>query len=404
MGMQGRTRLTARGAGLAVTGTVGTLAGTLLGVRVLAQVGTLLLLVVLAGLVWVLAETVDARRGRLRTVRRVPGWVQAGISATVTVEVTAAQRHRVDLLAVSERASAELSGGQRLRARVRRSTGRLELTYQIHPRRRGRWPLGPLEARRQDPFAVARWRGPLGGPVLVAVRPVVCPLDRAAWSASAEADQPAAGSRRPAADDAALREYLPGDDLRRVHWASSARRGTLVVRQDERAARRPVSVLLELSPLDEVTEWTISAGASIIVALADAGHAVRLLAGGGHATGDADTLLDHSVDLVRPPDEATAARWLATGLGDLSSAAQGAGPTGAGLVVTVLGPQGKDSLVRLGGTPGWALVTGAERDPEGATRTTAALVRAGWTAVTVSVGQDVATAWRRLGEGLGGGR
>ena len=404
MGTLRRSRLTARGAGLAATGTVGVVGGTLLGVPALAQVGLLLVLTVVAAVVWLVVEVDAEHHGRLRAVRRVPAWVQAGVAATVRVEVTAARSRRVERLAVSERASAELSGGAALRARVTRSPGRLELTYQIRPRRRGRWPLGPLEVRRQDPFGVVRWRGPLGAPALVAVRPVVAALDRASWSASAEADQAAAGSRRPATDDAALREYLPGDDLRRVHWASSARRGSLVVRQDERAARRPVSVLLELSPRDEVTEWIISAGASIVVALAEAGHSVRLLGGGGHAVGDTDALLDHAVDLVRPVDDAAAARWLAEAVGDLTSMADGAGPTGAGLVVAVLGPQPAESLLRLGTTPGWALVTGSERDPDAAGRTATALVRAGWTAVTVDVGQDVATAWHRLSQGLGGAR
>ncbi|HWS57762.1 MAG TPA: DUF58 domain-containing protein, partial [Actinotalea sp.] len=292
-----RTRLTGRGAALAATGAVAAVAGTLLGVSLLAQVAALLLLTVVGGVGWVALESIAEQRGGLRTVRHVPPWAQPGVPATVRVELTATGRQRVDRLRISERASAELSGQDGLRARVRRSAERLELTYQIQPRRRGRWPLGPLEVRRTDPFGVARRRGSLGSPALVAVRPVVVPLDHAAWSSAAEADQVAAGSRRPAADDAALREYLPGDDLRRVHWASSARRGTLVVRQDERSARRPVTVVLDLAPVDAETEWTISAAASLAVALTEAGHRVRLLGGGRQAAGEVDALLDHTVDL-----------------------------------------------------------------------------------------------------------
>src|SRR5690606_37788608 len=43
-----------------------------------------------------------------------------------------------------------------------------------------------------------------------------------------------------------LREHRPGDDPRQVHWRSSARRGTLVVREYERAEPRHTLVVLEL--------------------------------------------------------------------------------------------------------------------------------------------------------------
>jgi len=42
-----------------------------------------------------------------------------------------------------------------------------------------------------------------------------------------------------------LREYVPGDDLRRLHWATSARRGALMVREDADPATPLLTVLLD---------------------------------------------------------------------------------------------------------------------------------------------------------------
>src|SRR5690606_5989415 len=132
--------------------------------------------------------------------------------------------------------------------------------------------------------------------------------------------------RSPSPDDAGLRSYRVGDDLRRVHWASSARRGELLVRSDERAGRRTASVLVDLPPDRAGIEWTVSLGASMGLAALDAGHPVRLLGGrstgpqardgrpdvalahvgeGADGTGRVE-LLDRSIDLEPAPTPAEA--------------------------------------------------------------------------------------------------
>lgn len=49
-------------------------------------------------------------------------------------------------------------------------------------------------------------------------------------------------------DDQTVREYRDGDDLRRIHWPASARTGELMVRQEDRPAKRRAVVILGLTP------------------------------------------------------------------------------------------------------------------------------------------------------------
>ncbi len=203
-----RVQVTARGSALGAAGLGIAAAGVMLGVEVLAQAGLLLVGVLAYGLAVLGAAARTANRGGLTLVRRVvPHPVTVGEQSVVEVDVTSAGGiHRLDRLEVAEQAARELSGGGGLRARVHRSRGRLQLTYPIHPSPRGRWSVGPLQLARQDLFGVARWSGPLGAPMKVAVRPRVVHLDMDTRSASTDVDRAAVGTRMPAADDASLRD------------------------------------------------------------------------------------------------------------------------------------------------------------------------------------------------------
>ena len=109
-----------------------------------------------------------------------------------------------------------------------------------------------------------------------------------------------------------------GDDLRRIHWRSTARLGELIVREDE-SAWQPETVLV----LDNragahrrgTYEAAIEALASIAVRIGRAGRAVDILTTAGHRLGAVggeglriETLLDELAVLTPDPDAPIARR------------------------------------------------------------------------------------------------
>ena len=100
------------------------------------------------------------------------------------------------------------------------------------------------------------------------------------------------GDTRPRAvaasgeDDVATREYRHGDDLRRVHWRSTARRGELMVRREEQPWQSRASILLDRRTIAHQgegaassLEWAVTAAASVAHHLVRLGYVVRLVDG-----------------------------------------------------------------------------------------------------------------------------
>ncbi|MGH9068987.1 MAG: DUF58 domain-containing protein [Acidimicrobiales bacterium] len=97
----------------------------------------------------------------------------------------------------------------------------------------------------------------------------------------------------------ALRPYATGDDLRRVHWPSTARLGELMIRQDELPWQGRVTVVADLRGslhTAESMEQVVSAAASVAAATWTRRSPVRLVTTGGADSGWATD--EHHVDLV----------------------------------------------------------------------------------------------------------
>ena len=95
----------------------------------------------------------------------------------------------------------------------------------------------------------------------------------------------------------ALREYVPGDDLRHVHWRSSAKASTLQIRQYHDTRRSHMTVVLDASAASyadpEDFETAVSVAASIAARAYEDGVEVSMLCGDHAVTGRGlDGILD----------------------------------------------------------------------------------------------------------------
>lgn len=408
------TALTSRGVGLAVAGVIVGALGVGLATPPLVYVGIAMLACVVVGGLWLLFA-ISGFLSRFPYARRevVPHPLTVGVPGRVTVTISSASGKRgkavsralAESLDIREQAAAELTGGMSTKATVSRTAHSLALSYSLLPSRRGRWPLGPALVHSADPLGIMFADTAVGGEELIPVWPSTVELTATAGVLMGQADRVVLGARSPSPDDAALRDYREGDDLRRVHWPSSARKGTMLVRSDERAGKRPATVLVDLPREGQALEWSISAAASIGLSVLDSGHPVRFFAGPlgpdhvhhigrDHPEGSRSDLLNKTIDLTRPPSPAIGTAWL---LAAIKRTAEGI--SNGEVIVGIFDPlddECLEALVPLGDAGrAWAIVRGDD-DDEDARESAAALRRAGWRATTANSRTDLDTVWSTL--------
>jgi uncharacterized protein (DUF58 family) len=157
--------------------------------------------------------------------------------------------------------------------------------YRLPTDRRGSVPVGPMLLVRGDPLGLAR-RVRDCGPVkelLVRPRTVALPVLPAGRTHHLE------GPTSDTAEDGtltfhSLREYVLGDDLRRVHWRSSARTGRLMVRRMVDVSLPATTVVLDTGEnayQSGMFETAVDIAASVAEAAARDNFPVRVLTGSG---------------------------------------------------------------------------------------------------------------------------
>jgi uncharacterized protein (DUF58 family) len=153
---------------------------------------------------------------------------------------------------------------------------------------RGRYALGPGTLLVDDPLGLSRLELPVPAAGAVLVRPRIPHLGLLFSDAGSRGD---GGRRQPVRRPSGLephgvREYVEGEPLRAVHWATSARRGQLMVRELEDAPRDSVAVLLDVErssiagpPGDSSLDDAVRAAAGLVRAHAARSRGAMLVIG-----------------------------------------------------------------------------------------------------------------------------
>ena len=219
-------RLTARGWGALVVVVASATLGLALGYPegVGLAVGALLLLVVSFFLI--------SGGGPAFALALAPPRVERMSDTVVRVDVEAARAHRRGL---------RLRGTDSSHPVVWDATG-VHADIPVPTHRRGPVSLGPWVLERVDPWGLMRQRvGEVEGVALLVV-PRVRPVSLAALP-SALADF-GGSAEMGTTTFATLREYVIGDELRHVHWRSSAKTGKLMMRQYVDVTRPRITLVL----------------------------------------------------------------------------------------------------------------------------------------------------------------
>ena len=279
--------LTHRGWSL-LGGAIGLVAGgRLLGLEQLWVLATAAILALLGAVVWTSTRTVDLEASR-HVVRRL----QVGVDGRVDLTVASHGRRATPLLTLTD----AFDGGRR-HARFLLSPLAPETTaraaYRVPTERRGRYEIGPLRASVGDPFGLSSrtWRAAGLDEVIVQPRVHdVMPLPEGGGEDLDSDDRRVVGRLDVTGEFLNLREFAPGDDLRRVHWKSTARHQRLMIRQDESRRRAPVLVLLDVRAAahDRVSfELAVEAVASIVTSLEHDQRRVEVRTTSGERLGQA---------------------------------------------------------------------------------------------------------------------
>ncbi|HEY7222421.1 MAG TPA: DUF58 domain-containing protein [Micromonosporaceae bacterium] len=400
--------LTTRGRSFLAAAVAAGISAFVLGERDLLRVAILLAALPLAAVAYV-----GLTRYRLSCTRTVdPIRAPVGIPARVMLRLSNLSRLPTGTMLLEDRLPYAL--GSRPRLVLERLGGQRASTvaYSVRAEVRGRYEVGPLIVRLTDPFGLCELTRSFSTVSHLTVVPQVIPLPnvRLAGEYAGSGDSRSRSVAVHGEDDVATREYRHGDDLRRVHWRSTARMGELMVRREEQPWESRATIVLDNRRAGHrgegptaSFEWAVSAAASVAIHLRHSGYRIRLVSGGGIDI-DATERDGDGVLLDALAEAEVESTGTVPGLVDLvRKRSEG------GVVVAVLGgmtvPEAQSvAALRASGTtcaallidPGtWLNLSEAARGQATAAHDAAALtlLRAGWRVVPVTHGARLNVLW-----------
>ncbi len=223
--------------GLLAVAVAALVAGRLLGWVELTVMAATVALLLLVSLAFTVGRSVLDVEVDLRPVR-----VQAGQRAAAAVTVTNQSVRRTQALGMEVQVG---TGVAELYVPPLAHGASHEEVFILPTVRRAVIPVGPVTSVRSDPFGLLRRSQAWTDPTPLFVHPRTLPLAElgSGFLRDLEGRATDAVSQADVAFNT-LREYEPGDDRRFVHWLTSARLGTLMVRQFIDTRRSHVAVVV----------------------------------------------------------------------------------------------------------------------------------------------------------------
>lgn len=263
---------------------------------------------------------------------------------------------------------------------------RASRTHRLSTAARGLVPIGPLRLERSDPLRCWTAEQELGEATTLVVTPRVLILPGLPSGRTRSLDGPTADTApRGTVVFHTLREYVPGDERRHIHWKASAKAGQLLVKQHVDTSEPKVTLVLATASAvyedADTFEEAVDVAASAAVALTRLRFSVRMVTPGhgmsvGHsATNDPLVILDHLAglpDRAGPDIAGTLIELCRNVLGDTVIVVTGApDPTlrasltrlrhrHAGVVLVTVRPDAR--TVPTGAIPGVVILDGEDAD------------------------------------------
>jgi len=321
-------------------------AGTLADYPEIVMLGMACVAALVVGALWLLA------RPKLVAVRRiVPDRVPAGVAARGVLTVTNTGRRRSPPSLVVETVA-----GRHVTVPLPSiaAHGVTETVYALPSEHRGRYVLPALKIGHTDPLRLFRLERAGGGESVLYVHPRVHRIAALPLGGPRDVEGPtSAASPQGGVAFHSLRDYQPGDDRRRIHWRSTARTGTLMVRHNAFPDEPRHLVVLDTSEepyrddgADDTFEEAVQVAASVCVAADRTGFPVICrTTEDAPRPPDGDEEIQAALDLLAGARRTEADRGLSA-IGDLLRDVATPGGGTAMTVVTGRAAPGVPELVR----------------------------------------------------------
>lgn len=264
--------LTTAGKTFLTLGVITTGLGFAFGYPTLLALGFAVLAAVIVGRLWIL------RRPRVAVGRVIiPERVRVGRSARSNLTIRNDGRRRT-----SAGLALETFGDDQLPVEVPSLEPGDSITIEttLPTDRRGVFQVGPLDVTRADPFGLVRSGEPDEDLANFWVHPKVHQLEPFPSGVARDLEGPEVGKAlEGGVTFHTLRDYVRGDDLRQVHWRSSARLGKMMVRHNVDTHQPRSLVILDTratAHTAESFEDAVRAAASIVAASISRGFDFRL--------------------------------------------------------------------------------------------------------------------------------